>query len=713
MKLTILVIASALSFAQPWSGILPSGTAITWTVGLPSGIPSGSWTQSGSTILAATSPCNNGSGDCTSTINTALASCGTNHYVLLGSGTFSVTTINVPATCELRGSGPNSTILSAAGTGSNGVVVLGAGANSAPSTANDTSITGGLSAGSTSITVASAAHISIGSLLSISELNNQANGVSITGSEGPCTFCDGNYSGTRADGQTVLVTNVSGTTITISPGLYQTYGSTLPNWAGSTNYGTNAFITSGGHYYQQTAEPSSPYVCVSGGTTPSFSTSGGSVSDGTCTWADKGAGTTTLPLATPFTPTVNAGVSKLQVYANNTGAGSNFVVNQCEYCWVSQVVGNYVDGDHADVFWSFGGEIVDSYFSNAMLHTPGTFDDALRIAEKTSQFLIQNNIIERLHVSVLLEWGASGNVVAYNCMLAGFDTGSPSVVIGGIDHHGAHTMFNLHEGNVMIQDYRDSVWGTSYRNTAFREWVQGSAAVDNPIATGRNTVTGGATVTCSSIAANKTCYPFQASRAFQESYLATTDNFVGNVVGSTNQSSNIGYSGGVTPYNSGSSATTDALLWPTTRVYDTTVYGWSFGFGESADTGTWSLDSTTAGSTAFMHGNYGNISGQIVWAGGVTHTLPASFYLSSKPAWFGSLAYPAIGPDVTGGSGPGGYAGLIPAQNCYLNVMGGSDGAPASPLSTFNPASCYPTSSGTGGTSTAGGRSTAGGVIKQ
>jgi len=31
-----------------------------------------------------------------------------------------------------------------------------------------------------------------------------------------------------------------------------------------------------------------------------------------------------------------------------------------------------------------------------------------------------------------------------------------------------------------------------------------------------------------------------------------------------------------------------------------------------------------------------------------TQSLPASFYLGSKPAWFGSVRNPPIGPDVTG-----------------------------------------------------------------
>src|SRR5580658_2640561 len=130
VSLMLLFLAGGLS-AQPWSGILlptsgagactvgvtssPGQCAIDWTTaGVPGGIPSASWTQSGSTITATQSPCNSGSGDCTSTIQTALNACGTNHYVLLGSGTFLINgNLVVPANCVLRGGGANLTILNA------------------------------------------------------------------------------------------------------------------------------------------------------------------------------------------------------------------------------------------------------------------------------------------------------------------------------------------------------------------------------------------------------------------------------------------------------------------------------------------------------------------------------------------------------------------------------------------------------------------------
>jgi hypothetical protein len=47
--------------------------------------------------------------------------------------------------------------------------------------------------------------------------------------------------------------------------------------------------------------------------------------------------------------------------------------------------------------------------------------------------------------------------------------------------------------------------------------------------------------------------------------------------------------------------------------------------------------------------------------------LPASFYLSAVPSWFGSTPWPPIGPDVTGGNigNVAGHAYKIPAQVCF------------------------------------------------
>ena len=54
------------------------------------------------------------------------------------------------------------------------------------------------------------------------------------------------------------------------------------------------------------------------------------------------------------------------------------------------------------------------------------------------------------------------------------------------------------------------------------------------------------------------------------------------------------------------------------------------------------------------------------------------------------MPFPATGPDVSGGVGPGGHSYGNPAQACYLRVMRGSDGGAGGPL-VFDARSCYGT----------------------
>src|SRR5258708_1557691 len=175
------------------------------------------------------------------------------------------------------------------------------------------------------------------------------------------------------------------------------------------------------------------------------------------------------PLATPFNASAKyAGVENLQVYANNTGYATNFAMGECAYCWISGVESNYTDGDHVEVDWSYRSEIVNSYFSNAYLHTPGTYDSDITIRNKSSAMLVQNNILERLHVSIMLEWGAAGNVIAYNYMFGNFDTNGYNFLGGDINNHGAHPMFNLYEGNIGAALNFDSGWGSNSSQMTFR-----------------------------------------------------------------------------------------------------------------------------------------------------------------------------------------------------------------------------------------------------
>jgi hypothetical protein len=86
-----------------------------------------------------------------------------------------------------------------------------------------------------------------------------------------------------------------------------------------------------------------------------------------------------------------------------------------------------------------------------------------------------------------------------------------------------------------------------------------------------------------------------------------------------------------------------------------------------------------------------------------SQTLPASFYLSGKPSWFGSVPYPPVGPDVTGGnvSGYAGHAYKIPARLCSENTA--IDPAyGASNVLAFSASTCYPSTTASGPTPPSG-----------
>jgi hypothetical protein len=68
-------------------------------------------------------------------------------------------------------------------------------------------------------------------------------------------------------------------------------------------------------------------------------------------------------------------------------------------------------------------------------------------------------------------------------------------------------------------------------------------------------------------------------------------------------------------------------------------------------------DDPNVAATLLRHGNYDYVNHDTIWDESIEErTLPASLYLSAKPAWFGDVPWPPIGPDVDG------LSQKIPAQ---------------------------------------------------
>jgi len=145
------------------------------------------------------------------------------------------------------------------------------------------------------------------------------------------------------------------------------------------------------------------------------------------------------------------------------------------------------------------------------------------------------------------------------------------------------------------------------------------------------------------------------------------------------------------------------------KIYQTVDFGgsgiiYSLGAGDTEGSVVIPDDPLVA-ATMMRWGNYDTVntasrfvasevpSGLSLYANPVpsSNTLPPSFYLSVKPAWWpAAKPWPPIGPDVSGGNIPnlGGHAYTLPAQDCYSNVMGGPPDGTGGALS-FNAAACY------------------------
>lgn len=134
------------------------------------------------------------------------------------------------------------------------------------------------------------------------------------------------------------------------------------------------------------------------------------------------------------------------------------------------------------------------------------------------------------------------------------------------------------------------------------------------------------------------------------------------------------WSGTIVPFADGTSSN---LLVTTSMTYSN---GWT---AYAVSTSAWDQRQLTNRSTFTMHGNWDYFNNAVVWDAGIAdHAIPSSLIYTSKPAWWGSLDWPAIGSDLTP------MVKLIPAQARYLGIdySGNSPAtnAPSRRASRFN-----------------------------
>jgi hypothetical protein len=638
--------------AQQWSGLLTPSRAGDWA-GVGATITTRN-TQCGSTISAGASA---------ATIQSAITACaGTGQYVLLGPGTFSLSSSLVISyagalNVTLRGSGPTSTILQFIGTSTNcnGIgatafcISNGDGSGTANGSANTLNWTAGYSQGTTTLTAGSAvtgslANMHVGTLLYLTQAdetsdNGQWWACGSTGSNGTCSQQGmENQWPARSTSQIVVVTNISGSSITVSPGIYG------PNWSSGRT----------------------PYM--------SYSSS--------------------LPIS-------GFGVENLTVDTTALGGIAAMVEYGWGYNdWIKNVslINSVNPGGaaHKHVFIGSSKNVTlrDSYMYGSSPTMEGYgVDNTLG----TSDSLVENNICQHVATCIMNE-STSGDVYGYNYAVDNFYVGNPPGSApnwqgSDISLHDAGNYYILVEGHEGIQFSSDDIHGASFANTVFRSYLNGRDPAVLCPGGGTGCGTGAKT---------------QDTQAIQMMANNRYSNIVANVLGTAGYFTTYQQQGA-----SGAPSSCPSTNW-------TSVYNLNYGastltpFSPTCAGSSFMIDNDSLVSTTLMRwGNYDTVNGSVQTNSSETassaSTYPGltspstswssypSFYLSSKPSWWGSMPWPAVGPDVTGGNiaTVGGHAHHNPAATCYLNVLGGKTDGSSGPLA-FDADACYPT----GGSST-------------
>lgn len=318
-------------------------------------------------------------------------------------------------------------------------------------------------------------------------------------------------------------------------------------------------------------------------------------------------------------PASLCGIEELTIDCGGT-ADAAIRFRSSDRCWVKDV----------EIYSCLAGHGAISYINSAQpevrrcyIHdVPGYPDEnegmAIMLWYGGSNALIIDNIAYRTGQALMFN-GASGCAVIHNYFwtLGGsFGGGHGDWLAYGINvNHGPHGFMNLYEGNIIPRFMNDAVHGSTSHQVLFRNQIHGLDG-DTAVPGDRELV--------------DIC---------KCGYYHT---LVGNILGD--------------------SSWTPAYyeVPPPTAIghgpESSCIYQLGWGSGDSGDAQTQSyvfefwtkaLPDADVAATLLRHGNYDYYNHAVVWDAGIaSQSIPDSLFYDSKPAWFGSMEWPPIGPDL-------------------------------------------------------------------
>ena len=356
-----------------------------------------------------------------------------------------------------------------------------------------------------------------------------------------------------------------------------------------------------------------------------------------------------------------AGVEDMKVNANL----NSFAISMsfCDNCWVKNVAVDNLARSGAFFYYSYGSVVRDSYFSSTNAGAPTQYGIETIMSANA---LIENNILYNVTSPILPE-SSYGLVIGYN-----YATNTvPGNLFASFSAHLAHSSFQLLEGNVMDTISYDNSWGSASHSTLFRNRANGKGK-------------------------NKTNYRVAVKFNAHQHFMNAVANVLGDPTHHTRyRCDNVDTSGTDNHvYDLGYfNACQNGASWLRHRD-PKYLFRWG-----NWDAVTWKANGNTNGVRYCTGSGAGNpactaderADGDPTFPGltSPSQTFPASFYRSAKPAWFGSVPWPAIGPDVSCTTNcianTANHAAMIPAQLCYANTAKNSSGF----LTAFDANRCY------------------------
>jgi hypothetical protein len=306
----------------------------------------------------------------------------------------------------------------------------------------------------------------------------------------------------------------------------------------------------------------------------------------------------------PVIPVVKyGGVEDLYVRGGSNGQG-NITLSNAAYSWVKNVESDFQDGPSISIDASFRCIIRDSYVHTTQTPYPGGGGYGFSFSWYSADNLLENNISWNMNKVMVMRASGGGNVIAYNYMEDGWIGNQTQWVEVGLNaSHMTCPHYELFEGNESWNFDGDNTWGNAVYITVLRNHFTAKRRSIPPLA----------------------LTDVQNPRAIGLMEGHKWYSFLGNVLGLPGQ---------LPP----AFALDAPFPWT-----DNPIGMWRLGYNPE----NWNAPpDPNVTSTVLRDGNFDYATNLVHWVS-TGQTVPASLYLSSKPAFFGSNTWPWVDPTGT------------------------------------------------------------------